>query len=73
MPIYDYSCHDCGRTYDIFHKVREVSEDIICPGCGSTRHTRLLSAPAIAVKGGAAKDAACENPSSCCGGACPLN
>ena len=31
MPIYDYRCNDDGSTYDVFHKVREIEEDIICP------------------------------------------
>ncbi len=79
MPIYDYRCDTCGKTYDVFHKVREVEEDIICPACNSTKHTRLLSAPNVAVSGGtsgmdfSAGDS-CDAPGGCCGGgACGMN
>jgi putative FmdB family regulatory protein len=49
MPIYDYKCNDCYKTYDVFHKVREVVEDVVCPTCGSAKHTRLLSAPSFSM------------------------
>ena len=49
MPIYDYKCDECGKTYDVFHKVREVLEDVVCPACGSVKHTRLLSAPSFSM------------------------
>lgn len=72
MPIYDYQCKECGKTYDIFHKVREIVEDVMCPACGSPRHTRLLSAPSFSM--GSQKD---QTPpcgdGSCCGGSCGLN
>lgn len=73
MPIYDYRCDDCGTTYDIFHKVREVPEDILCPSCRSVRHTRLISAPAVNMKGRQAKEAPACGDGTCCGGSCSLN
>jgi putative FmdB family regulatory protein len=86
MPIYDYKCTDCGTVYDIFHKVREVPEDIICPSCTSAMHTRLLSAPNISMKaqkpglpgrnllpeGDGQSTPPCGD-ASCCGGTCSLN
>lgn len=72
MPIYDYRCDECGKTYDIFHKVREVEEDVVCPTCGSTKHTRLLSAPSFAMKSAQAEVPSCAN-GGCCGGSCGLN
>ena len=71
MPIYDYRCDACGKTYDIFHKVREVEEDIQCPECGSEKHTRLLSAPSFAMKSGASDAPTCTG-GGCCGGSCGL-
>jgi len=47
MPTYDYKCNSCDETYDVFHKVREVMEDVVCPHCGSVEHTRLISAPTV--------------------------
>jgi len=71
MPIYDYQCKECGETYDIFHKVREIVEDVLCPSCGSGEHTRLLSAPTFSMKG-QARESAPVAP-TCCGGSCGLN
>ncbi len=73
MPNYDYQCNDCGAVYDVFHKVREVEEDVICPKCNSPKHTRLISAPRVVAKKTA--DAAvppCYH-SSRCGGSCSMN
>jgi putative FmdB family regulatory protein len=74
MPIYDYQCSSCGKTYDVFHKVREVEEDIVCPECSSTKHVRLISAPSFSMKGTSAADPApsCAD-GSCCGGSCGVN
>lgn len=78
MPTFDYQCSNCKKTYDVFHKVREVEEDVVCPHCSSTKHVRLLSAPAISMNGlsasGFSSDPApsCSD-GSCCGGACGMN
>jgi putative FmdB family regulatory protein len=76
MPVYDYQCSECGKNYDVFHRVREIKEDVICPNCSSARHVRLISAPAFSMKGrgGSSFDPApsCGN-GSCCGGSCEVN
>lgn len=72
MPIYDYQCNDCGKTYDVFHKVREVEEDVTCPTCGSVKHTRLISAPSFSMKS-QSELPPCGSGSCCNGGACGLN
>lgn len=71
MPTYDYRCDECGKTYDVFHKVREKLEDVVCPDCTSAKHTRLLSAPRINVN--ASPDTPPCGESGCCGGSCPMN
>jgi putative FmdB family regulatory protein len=70
MPVYDYKCNSCGRTYDVFHKVREVIDDVVCPSCESTEHTRLLSAPNVAVGKYSSMSVAdnCSTGGGCCGG-----
>jgi putative FmdB family regulatory protein len=72
MPIYDYKCEECGKTYDVFHKVREVLEDVVCPACGSAKHTRLLSAPSFSMGNSQAEAPPCAN-GSCCSGSCGMN
>jgi len=73
MPIYDYRCDECGTTYDVFHKVREVAEDVVCPSCGSQRHTRLISAPSFSVKGQQSEAVPPYGDASRCGGSCSKN
>ena len=78
MPIYDYKCNDCGTTYDVFHKVREVIDDVVCPSCESRDHTRLLSAPNVSMGGSSSTFSdysagpSCET-GGCCGGSCGVN
>lgn len=76
MPIYDYRCNECQSTYDVFHKVREVLEDVVCPHCGSAKHMRLISAARVG-KSTRAQATASELPpcadGNCCGGSCNLN
>jgi putative FmdB family regulatory protein len=41
MPIYEYHCTGCGRTFE--ELVRSASEKIACPSCASADVKRLLS------------------------------
>jgi putative FmdB family regulatory protein len=77
MPTYDYKCNSCNETYDVFHKVREVMEDVVCPHCGSVDHTRLISAPTVKRGKNSGPSFGNEMP-SCpnadrCGDSCGLN
>jgi putative FmdB family regulatory protein len=49
MPIYEYQCDDCGKTFDILQK---FSDETLTthPGCGG-HVKRLVSAPALQFKG----------------------
>jgi putative FmdB family regulatory protein len=79
MPIYDYRCDRCSAVYDVFHKVREVTDDIVCPSCGSQEHTRLLSAPNVSIGARVRADSSSSaggcstDGGGCCGGSCGLN
>jgi putative FmdB family regulatory protein len=72
MPVYDYRCEQCGSLYDVYHKVREVAEDVLCPECGSHEHKKLMSVPAaVAVGSSSAMRSAqdsCGMGDACCGG-----
>jgi putative FmdB family regulatory protein len=76
MPVFDYTCSECGKSYDIYHKVREVLEDVVCPQCGSPKHKKLFSAATVSMGGSASASQSappCEMGGGCCGGACGLN
>ncbi|MDI6766925.1 MAG: zinc ribbon domain-containing protein [Bacteroidota bacterium] len=78
MPIYDYKCTDCNKTYDVFHKVREIAEDVVCPSCGSTNHKKLMSVTQMSMgsdSGSSCSDGSCGpyTGGGCAGGMCGLN
>lgn len=77
MPTYEYVCADCSARYDIFHKVREVAEDVQCPSCGSAQHRRVMSVTSMSMNGPSSSSSyssalSCES-GSCCGGSCGVN
>ena len=78
MPVYDYRCTECNKTYDVYHKGREVSEDIVCPSCGSLHHKKLMSVPMVSMSSPSssrydAPGSSCETGGCCGGGSCGLN
>ena len=76
MPVFDYRCSDCGKMYDVYHKVREVVDDVVCPHCGSSKHKKLFSAATVAIGGQSSTSPSapsCDMGGDCCGGACHMN
>ncbi|HTY37518.1 MAG TPA: FmdB family zinc ribbon protein [Bacteroidota bacterium] len=77
MPVFDYTCSSCGKAYDVYHKTREVVEDVVCPSCGSKEHKKLFSTAMVSMGGTSASTSSsappCEMGGGCCGGACGLN
>jgi putative FmdB family regulatory protein len=51
MPIYEYSCNQCGKRFDATQSVHARPEDTLCPHCDAQDATRLLSACTTQVKG----------------------
>ena len=60
MPIYEYSCENCGKITEIL--VNKEKDDTVCKYCGSVRLKKLISVPGAIIMG---------NPESkgttCCG------
>jgi putative FmdB family regulatory protein len=77
MPIYDYRCEDCQTHYEVYHKVREETSDVICPACASHHYKKMMSVPATPNMGSGSSEAygACDNAGGCgcSGGSCGLN
>jgi putative FmdB family regulatory protein len=78
MPVYDYQCKECNSKYDVFHKGKEVKEDVVCPSCGSLRHKKLMSVPMVSMgttsTGSDFSGApSCDTGGCCGGGTCGLN
>jgi len=49
MPIYEYSCQDCGRRVSLLWRTFADAESrqAVCPRCGGTHLTRLISRVAV--------------------------
>lgn len=69
MPTFAYKCNDCNTKYEMFHKVREIEEDVSCPACGSKSFLKRMSAANIAMM----SHRAFSSPAPDCGleGQCP--
>lgn len=52
MPIYEYSCGQCGLAFEELVIRRSDENEVKCPKCGSRRAERLVSRPAAARIGG---------------------
>ena len=53
MPIYEYRCADCRRTVSIFFRSFGAVTEPVCPRCGGTALTRLMSRVVVRRGGGA--------------------
>ena len=43
MPLYEYRCDACGRTFEELRSSGEADATISCPSCESDRTARKLS------------------------------
>lgn len=50
MPLYEYRCENCGRTFELIQKFSDSPAEH-CPNCGKGPVRKLLSSPAIQFKG----------------------
>lgn len=80
MPIFEYSCNDCGSQFDILHKGAENPELIQCPDCKSRSASKKFSSFAASTGTGSVpapgcETGSCDTPSyggGCAGGMCGL-
>lgn len=50
MPIYEYQCGSCGSKKEHLQKLSEAPI-AVCPACGSSVYTKLVSAAGFQLKG----------------------
>ncbi len=43
MPIYEYTCEDCGRLTSVFVKSMSAGSKVTCSHCGGKKLARALS------------------------------
>lgn len=51
MPIYEYKCSKCKRSFSVLQKAGTTEKDTVCPDCGSNVVKKLLSAFSCSVTG----------------------
>jgi putative FmdB family regulatory protein len=64
MPIYEYACPACDRTFEAFIIRRSDEAEVACPACQSRQVSRLMSTPAATRLGGGV---ASGGPAPSCG------
>lgn len=70
MPIYEYTCKSCEKTFEHLHRSMNDDGKIKCPECGSSKTARTFSVFAV---GAEAPKASSTPPGACgrCGGPGP--
>lgn len=43
MPLYDYHCGRCGKTFELLRSLQDADLDLKCPYCQSEQVERQLS------------------------------
>lgn len=43
MPLYEYQCRSCGKTFEMLRRMKDADEDVTCPKCHSAGVERMLS------------------------------
>jgi len=43
MPMYEYRCRVCGKTFELLRRMSDSDRDLLCPACRSEQVERLLS------------------------------
>jgi putative FmdB family regulatory protein len=64
MPIYEYTCVPCGRSFEELVLRRSDEADVRCPSCKGSRVEKRMSRPAAARTGG---EGGSSGPSPGCG------
>lgn len=43
MPLYEYTCTDCGHRFEILQRLGEGSDGLTCPKCGAAEVEKQFS------------------------------
>ena len=72
MPIYEYSCKKCDKSFEILQR---KNEKVICPTCGGSSLQKLFSTFASGSSSGPSSNDSIPAPAhgSCGTGCCGMN
>jgi putative FmdB family regulatory protein len=43
MPLYEYQCCNCGKTFEMLRRIKDSDDDLECPNCQSAKIERQFS------------------------------
>ncbi len=67
MPIYEYVCNDCEKTFETIRPMSDSDATIACALCGG-RHTKRKLSLFFAESGGSVVSGMSESSCDSCGG-----
>jgi putative FmdB family regulatory protein len=67
MPMFEYRCGDCGKTFESFVTAQRTPE---CPGCRSGNLSKLLSSPGMVGAAGGRPERTAVPSGGCGAGTC---
>ncbi|MBI5116576.1 zinc ribbon domain-containing protein [Candidatus Poribacteria bacterium] len=70
MPIYEFSCRECGRISEVLIRTNLSEETPACPVCSSKNLERLISLPNVP-KEQTVSAPRCGQGHTCCGSTTP--
>jgi putative FmdB family regulatory protein len=80
MPLYEYSCRDCGHRFEILQRLGEGADGLACPSCRAAALDKQFSTFAAGTSSGGGGGesetgygaADCGAGACCGGGACGM-
>jgi putative FmdB family regulatory protein len=43
MPLYEYQCRGCGKTFEMLRRMKDADAELECPDCHSNKVERQYS------------------------------
>ncbi len=65
MPIYEYTCLECGTQFEKFVRSMATVAEVNCPECGSSRVKKGWSLFGVAGSGGTSRDLVTSAAGAC--------
>ena len=65
MPLYEYACRDCERTFEVLQRLGEGPDGLVCPRCGGGELVKQFSTFASSSSGKSAAGAADRGAPGC--------
>lgn len=70
MPIYEYLCYECGRSFETLRSIKDADAPIPCKYCQSQDTRRKLSVFYAQSDGRSVSGTTGSSCGSCAGGSC---